>query len=321
MNQFSYLLRQTWFRIGVALWLGLLAAGIVGVLRWSILANLLAGVGGEGLAAAVGRSTLVLVAGSVSFAVAWVALQTAYRSSARPPYENNEADDLRVESPVASEPIESWEEPEDIEAEVASKPVEVRTDEAIELSDASVEPPNVPPADHSDLASQPFTFGEDDGIELRLDSIPAKLGPMRQAWLRETGETLGTPQPLTELEEDIAYGIAANEEAGWPTERGRVEGESGDDPESVKSTLSGHDGSEQPRDEADNLNPERFVPSLTELEKRLANAITRLDQVSPDRGNEERADEEFDDAPLLDEEARKAVERALAKLENYTHRK
>ena len=321
MHQFSYLLRQMWFRIGVALWLGLLAAGIVGVLRWNILEGLLAGIGGESLAGAVGRPILALIAGVLCFVIAGMAMQAMYRSLARPSYESRVADEPFAETPAVPEPVESLQEPEGIEAEEISEPVEARTDEADLPNDAPVEPASAPLEQHSEPADQPFTFGEDDGIELRLDSIPAKLGPMRQAWLMETGETLGTPRPLAEPEEDIAYGSPVDDEAESALESREDKEESGFDLNTAIPTSPEHDRSERPLNEADNLNPERFVPSLTELEKRLANAITRLDQVSPDRANEERREDQTDEAPLLDEEARKAVERALAKLENYTHRK
>ncbi|MDG6079309.1 hypothetical protein E3U23_08900 [Erythrobacter litoralis] len=125
------------------------------------------------------------------------------------------------------------------------------------------------------------------------DEPIARPGSMRHAWLLQTGEPL--PIPTTELPADDPVVEDKPAETPLPAER--------------------------PTPESDDAAVEHVErPSLAQLQERLAVAITRTDRPMP--GDFEPSDDpepdEDDDRPLLDEEAREAVRRALAKLESFT---
>ncbi len=148
-------------------------------------------------------------------------------------------------------------------------------------------------AEHVDIV-EPIADREED--EALPPPALSGISALRQAWLDQTGEILA---PASGADGEIAF---ERDEAPEPAE---PLPETANDPAETVSE----------------------PPTLTELGDRLAQAIVRLERSTKERGTyppapalEEGSETGEDDRPLLDAEARRAVEQALARLEGFAAR-
>ncbi len=148
-------------------------------------------------------------------------------------------------------------------------------------------PPEAEP-EPEPYTEQPAIDREEGGAP--LDPELTGISALRRAWLDQTGEML-SPAPAADAH--VTFDQDGGAEPAEPN------------PETAANPA-----------QVTVQNP----PTLTELGDRLAQAIVRLERSTHQSVAQSPTAEEDDEGPLLDDEARRAVEQALARLEGFAAR-